>query len=181
MRFMMLMKSDAKTEAGALPDEKILVEMGKLDEEMRKTGVMLAGEGLKASADGVRVRLSGKGAARTFTVIDGPFAEANELIAGFWLLQTKSKEEALAWAKRVPGGEGENRDPAGVRAVGLPGRPRRAAAGVARSGAALPGGRRGPAARTRAGAAGSSAQAGNDAVHGHAQVRPEDGVGRLAR
>jgi len=98
MRFVMLIKSDAKAEAGVLPDQKLLTEMGKLNEEMVEAGVMLAGEGLQPSSKGARVRLAGK----KFTVIDGPFAEAKELIAGFWLIQAKSLEDAIGWAKRVP-------------------------------------------------------------------------------
>jgi hypothetical protein len=107
MRFMMLIKSDSKAEAGILPDPKLVTEMGKLNEEMMKAGALLSGEGLRPSSQGTRVRLSGGGSAGTFTVIDGPFAETNDLIAGFWLIQTKSKEEAIEWAKRVPGPEGE--------------------------------------------------------------------------
>jgi hypothetical protein len=107
MRFMMLTKSDSKTEAGILPDQKLLTEMGKLNEEMMKAGALLSGEGLRPSSRGTRVRLSGRGSAVTSTVIDGPFAETNDLIAGFWLIQTKSKEEAIEWAKRVPGQDGE--------------------------------------------------------------------------
>jgi hypothetical protein len=103
MRFMMMVKSDARAEAGVLPDEKLLTAMGKLNEEMISAGVMLAGEGLQASAKGARVRLAGK----SFSVTDGPFAEAKELVAGFWLIQTPSLAEAVAWAKRVPGEDGE--------------------------------------------------------------------------
>jgi hypothetical protein len=106
MRFMILIKADKRTEAGALPDEKLLTEMGKFNEELVKAGVMLAGEGLHPSSKGARVRFSG--AKRT--VIDGPFTEAKELIAGFWLWQVKSKEEAIEWVKRCPnptGGEAE--------------------------------------------------------------------------
>jgi len=103
MRFMMIVKSDPKSEAGILPDEKILSEMGKYNEELMKSGVMLAGEGLQASSKGVRVHLSGK----KITVTDGPFAEAKELVAGFWIIEVKSKQEAIEWAKRVPGTEGE--------------------------------------------------------------------------
>jgi hypothetical protein len=98
MRFMVLIKSDAQTEAGVLPDQKLLTDMGKYNEELVKAGVMLGGEGLKASSKGSRVRLSGK----KFSVTDGPFAEAKELVAGFWLFQVKSKNEALEWVKRVP-------------------------------------------------------------------------------
>jgi hypothetical protein len=98
MRFMILIKADKNSEAGALPDEKLLTEMGKFNEELVKAGVMLAGEGLHPSSKGARVKFSG--AKRT--VIDGPFAETKELIAGFWLWQVKSKEEAIEWVKRCP-------------------------------------------------------------------------------
>ena len=98
MRFMLLIKADKNTEAGVLPDEKLLTEMGKYNEEMAKAGVLLAGEGLHPSSKGARVRFSG--AKRT--VIDGPFAETKELIAGFWLIEVKSKEEAIEWVKRCP-------------------------------------------------------------------------------
>ena len=98
MRFMILVKADKNSEAGILPDEKLLTEMGKFNEELVKAGVMLAGEGLHPSSKGARVRFSG--AKRT--VIDGPFAETKELIAGFWLWQVKSKEEAIEWVMRCP-------------------------------------------------------------------------------
>jgi len=98
MRFMMLLKADKNTEAGIMPDEAILLAMGKYNEELIKAGVLLAGEGLQPSSKGARVRFSG---GKT-TVIDGPFAETKELIAGFWMIQVKSKEEAIEWAKRVP-------------------------------------------------------------------------------
>ncbi len=98
MRFMVLVKADKNTEAGALPDEKLLTEMGKYNEELAKAGVLLAGEGLHPSSKGARVLFAG--AKRT--VIDGPFAETKELIAGFWLWQVKSKEEAIEWVKRCP-------------------------------------------------------------------------------
>jgi hypothetical protein len=98
MRFMILLKADKNTEAGALPDEKLLAEMGKFNEELVKAGVMLAGEGLHPSSKGARVKFSGD----KRTVIDGPFTEAKELIAGFWLWQVKSKEEAIEWVKRCP-------------------------------------------------------------------------------
>jgi len=98
MRFMVLVKADKNTEAGALPDEKLLTEMGKYNEELAKAGVLLAGEGLHPSSKGARVRFSG--AKRT--VIDGPFAETKELVAGFWLWKVKSKEEAIEWVKRCP-------------------------------------------------------------------------------
>jgi hypothetical protein len=95
---MALIKSDAQAEAGVLPDEKFLTEMGKLNDEMMKAGVMLGGEGLQASSKGARVRMSGN----KITVLDGPFAEAKELFAGYWMLNVKSKEEAVEWMKRVP-------------------------------------------------------------------------------
>ena len=98
MRFMVIVKATPQSEAGELPDEKILTEMGKYNEELVKAGVMLAGEGLQPSSKGARVRFSGD----KRTVIDGPFAEAKELVAGFWLWQCKSKEEAIEWAKRCP-------------------------------------------------------------------------------
>ena len=98
MRFMVIIKADANSEAGVMPDEKLLTEMGKFNEELVKAGVMLAGEGLHPSSRGVRVRFSGS--ART--VIDGPFAETKELIAGFWLWQLRSMEEAIEWLKRCP-------------------------------------------------------------------------------
>ncbi|HEY6240384.1 MAG TPA: YciI family protein [Burkholderiales bacterium] len=98
MRFMVMVRATKDSEAGVLPDEKILTEMGKFNEELVKAGVMLAGEGLQASSKGARVRFSG--AKRT--VIDGPFAETKELIAGFWLWQVKSREEAIEWVKRCP-------------------------------------------------------------------------------
>ena len=98
MRFMVLVKADKNSEAGVLPDEKLLTEMGKYNEELAKAGVLLAGEGLHPSSKGARVRFSGE----KRTVIDGPFTEAKELIAGFWLIQVKSKEEAIEWVKRAP-------------------------------------------------------------------------------
>ena len=98
MRFMVLVKATADSEAGILPDEKLLTEMGKFNEELVKAGVMLAGEGLHPSSKGARVRFSGS----KRTVIDGPFTETKELVAGFWLLEVKSKEEAIEWFKRIP-------------------------------------------------------------------------------
>jgi hypothetical protein len=98
MRFMVIVKADENSEAGVLPDEKLLAEMGKYNEELVKAGVMLAGEGLHPSSRGARVRFSGN----KRTVIDGPFAETKELVAGFWLIQVKSKEEAIEWVKRIP-------------------------------------------------------------------------------
>ncbi|HJU55929.1 MAG TPA: YciI family protein [Pyrinomonadaceae bacterium] len=103
MRFMIIVKANKDSEAGVLPDEKIFAEMGKFNEELVKAGVMLAGEGLQASSKGARVRFEGS----KRTVIDGPFAETKELIAGFWLWQVKSKEEAIEWLKRAPFQEGE--------------------------------------------------------------------------
>src|ERR671924_1001572 len=98
MRFMIIVKANEESEAGVLPDEKILTEMGNYNEELVKAGVMLAGEGLHPSSKGVRVRFEGD----KRTVMDGPFAETKELIAGFWLWQCKSKEEAIEWLKRAP-------------------------------------------------------------------------------
>src|SRR5436853_7497300 len=98
MRFMILIKADKNSEAGVLPSEKLLTEMGKFNEELVKAGVMLAGEGLQPSSKGARVKFSGD----KRTVTDGPFTEAKELIAGFWLWQVKSKEEAIEWVKRCP-------------------------------------------------------------------------------
>jgi len=102
MRVMVIVKADKNSEAGVLPSKELLSEMGKYNEELVKAGVMLAGEGLHASSKGVRVRFSeGKR-----TVIDGPFAETKELIAGFWLWQVRSMEEAIEWLKRAPFGGG---------------------------------------------------------------------------
>ena len=98
MRFMVIVKATKDSEAGVMPDEKLLAEMGKFNEELVKAGVMLAGEGLHPSSKGARIRFSGS----KRTVIDGPFTETKELIAGFWLLQVKSKEEAIEWMKRCP-------------------------------------------------------------------------------
>jgi len=98
MRFMVMVRATKDSEAGVLPDEKLLADMGKFNEELAKAGVMLAGEGLQPSSKGARVRFSG--AKRT--VVDGPFAETNELIAGFWMWKVKSKEEAIEWVKRCP-------------------------------------------------------------------------------
>jgi hypothetical protein len=103
MRFMILVKATKDTEAGILPSEQLLTEMGKYNEELVKAGVLLAGEGLQPSSKGARVKFSG--AKRT--VIDGPFAEVKELIAGFWLIDVKSKEEAIEWVKRIPNPTGE--------------------------------------------------------------------------
>ena len=98
MRFMVIVKADKASEAGILPDEQSLTAMGKFNEELEKAGVMLAGEGLQASSKGARVKFQGT----KRTVIDGPFAETKELIAGFWIWEVKSKEEAIAWLKRAP-------------------------------------------------------------------------------
>ena len=103
MRFMVLVKASKESEAGVLPDKRILTEMGKFNEELVKAGVMLAGDGLHPSSKGARVRFSGG----KRTVIDGPFAEAKELVAGFWLWHVKSKEEAIEWLKRAPFDETE--------------------------------------------------------------------------
>jgi hypothetical protein len=104
MRFMVIVKANKDSEAGVLPDEKILTAMGKFNEELVKAGVMLAGEGLQASSKGARVRFEGP---KKRTLIDGPFTETKELVAGFWLWQVKSKEEAIEWLKRAPFQEGE--------------------------------------------------------------------------
>src|SRR6266550_669461 len=103
MRFMVLVKANKDSEAGVPPDEKILTEMGKFNVELEKAGVLLAAEGLQASSKGARVKFSG--AKRTVT--DGPFAETKELIAGFWLWQVKSLDEAIEWLKRAPFDDGE--------------------------------------------------------------------------
>ena len=98
MRFMVIVKADKSSEAGIMPDEKLLAEMGKYNEELAKAGVMLAGEGLQPSSKGARVRFSGD----KRTVIDGPFAETRELIAGFWIFKVNSLQEAIDWVKRSP-------------------------------------------------------------------------------
>jgi hypothetical protein len=103
MRFMVIVKGNPDTEAGVLPTKEELEEMGKFNEELAKAGVMLAGEGLQPSSKGARVRFSGK----KRTVIDGPFTESKELVAGFWLWQVRSREEAVEWLKRAPFQEGE--------------------------------------------------------------------------
>jgi hypothetical protein len=103
MRFMMMIKADKNTEAGVLPEEKLLAAMGNFNEQMVKAGVMLAGEGLQPSSKGARVKFSGG----KRTVIDGPFTETKELVAGFWMIQVKSKEEAIEWAKKCPDPLGE--------------------------------------------------------------------------
>ena len=98
MRFVLLVKANARSEAGEMPSEKLLTEMGRYNEELMKAGVLLAGEGLHPSARGARVRFSGS----ERTVIEGPFPETNQLVAGFWMIQVKSREEAIAWVKRCP-------------------------------------------------------------------------------
>jgi hypothetical protein len=100
---MMIVKASKESEAGVMPAEKILADMAKYNEELVKAGVMLDGSGLKPSSKGARIRYSGS----KRTVIDGPFAEAKELVAGYWIIQVKSKEEAIEWAKRVPFEDGE--------------------------------------------------------------------------
>ena len=98
MRFMVIVRATKQSEAGMLPDRKLLADMGRYNEELVKAGVMLAGEGLQPSSKGARVRFSGS----KRTVIDGPFAETKELIAGFWIFQVRSLEEAVEWVKRAP-------------------------------------------------------------------------------
>jgi hypothetical protein len=95
---MVLVKADQSSEAGVLPDEKLLTEMTRYNEELAKAGILIAGEGLHPSSKGARVRFDGK----QRTVTDGPFAETKELVAGFWLIEVKSKEEAIEWVKRCP-------------------------------------------------------------------------------
>src|SRR5262245_29427023 len=104
MRFMVLVKANKDSEAGVMPDQKMLTEMGKYNEELVKAGVMLAGEGLHPTSKGARVRFEGLSKR---TVLDGPFTETKELVAGFWLWQVKSKEEAIEWLKRAPFQDGE--------------------------------------------------------------------------
>jgi hypothetical protein len=103
MRFMVVVKANKESEAGVLPDEKILAAMGKYNEELVKAGVMLAGDGLQPSSKGARVRFEGK----KRMVIDGPFSETKELVAGYWIWQCRSKEEAIEWLKRAPFDSGE--------------------------------------------------------------------------
>ena len=98
MRFMIIVKATAESEAGKMPTEKLLADMGKYNEELVKAGIMLAGEGLNPTSKGARVRFSGANR----TVVDGPFAETKELVAGFWLWEVKSREEAIEWVKRCP-------------------------------------------------------------------------------
>jgi hypothetical protein len=98
MRFMVMVKANEETEAGVMPSEELLAAMGRYNEELVKAGVMLAGEGLQPTSKGARVKFSGD----KRTVIDGPFAEAKELIAGFWIMQARSKDEVIEWVKRCP-------------------------------------------------------------------------------
>jgi hypothetical protein len=99
---MVILKANKDSEAGVLPSEKVLAEMGQFNEELVKAGIMLAGEGLQASSKGARVKFSGS----KRTVIDGPFAEAKELIAGYWIWKVKSMQEAIEWVKRTPDSDG---------------------------------------------------------------------------
>lgn len=103
MRFMMIVKASKESETGAMPEERLLGDMAKYNEELVKAGVLLDGSGLKPSSKGARVKYSGS----KRTVVDGPFAETKELVAGFWIIQVKSKDEAVEWAKRVPLQDGE--------------------------------------------------------------------------
>jgi hypothetical protein len=106
MRFMMIVKGNKDTEAGKMPSEKLLSAMGKYNEELLKAGVLLDGAGLQPTSKGARIKFSGG----RRTVIDGPFTESKELIAGYWIIQVKSKEEAIAWAMRVPAPHGESQE-----------------------------------------------------------------------
>jgi hypothetical protein len=103
MRFMVLVKANKDSEAGVLPTKELLTEMGKFNQELIKAGVMLAGDGLQASSKGARIRFSGD----KRTVIDGPFAETKELVAGYWIWKVNSKAEAIEWLKRAPFRDGE--------------------------------------------------------------------------
>ncbi len=114
MRVIVLIKANQKSEAGIMPSEKLLTEMGKYNEELVKAGVMLAGEGLHPSSKGARVKFS-KG---KLTVTDGPFTETKELIAGFWIWQVKNMEEAIEWVKRVPNPDNEDEWEIEIRPVG---------------------------------------------------------------
>ena len=104
MRFMVIIKANEKSERGDMPSEQLLTEMGKYNEQLVKAGVLLAGEGLHPSSKGARVRFSGT----SRTVVDGPFPETKELIAGFWLIQVSSREEAIEWVKRIPNPDGDD-------------------------------------------------------------------------
>ena len=106
MRVMVIVKASKASEAGEMPDQRMLAEMGKFNEELANAGVMLAGEGLQPTSEGKRVRFSG----RNRTVVDGPFAETKELIAGFWIWQVKSIDEAVEWVKRCPNPHNEDSD-----------------------------------------------------------------------
>ena len=106
MRFLMMVKANKDSEAGVMPDDKLIAEMGKYNEELAKAGVLLDLAGLQPSSKGARIRFSGG----KRTVVDGPFTETKELIAGYWLIQVKSREEALEWAKRVPAPHGEGQE-----------------------------------------------------------------------
>ena len=103
MRFMVIVNATKDSEAGVMPSEELLAAMGKFNQELVDAGVMLSGEGLQPSSKGARIHFSGN----KRTVVDGPFAETNELIAGFWMIQVKSKEEAIEWLKRCPNPHGE--------------------------------------------------------------------------
>jgi hypothetical protein len=103
---MMIVKANKDSEAGIMPSEELLAAMGKYNQELMKAGVLLDGSGLHPSSKGARIRISGG----KRTVIDGPFAETKELIAGYWIIQVKSKEEAIEWAKRIPAPHGEDND-----------------------------------------------------------------------
>jgi hypothetical protein len=107
MRYMMIVKASQDSERGVMPSMELLTAMGKFNEEMVKAGVLLAGEGLQASSQGARVRFTPGGKT---TVIDGPFAETRELIAGYWMIQVKSKEEAIEWARRSPAPHGPDQE-----------------------------------------------------------------------
>jgi len=106
MRFMMIVKANRDSEAGVMPEEKLIAEMTKYNEELVKAGVMLDGAGLQPSSKGFRIKFAGG----KRTVIDGPFTETKELIAGYWLIQVKSREEAMEWAKRVPAPHGPDQE-----------------------------------------------------------------------
>lgn len=106
MRFMMIVKGNKYTEAGKMPDEKLIAAMTKYNEELQKAGVLLDLSGLQPTSKGVRIKFSGG----KRTIIDGPFTESKEVIAGYWLIQVKSREEAMEWAKRVPAPHGEGND-----------------------------------------------------------------------
>lgn len=106
MRFMVIVKADAESEAGILPSRRLLEEMTRYNEELVRAGVLLAGEGLQPSSKGARVRFAGD----RRTIVDGPFAETKELVAGFWLIQAKSLDEAKEWVKRVPNPDGKDFD-----------------------------------------------------------------------